>query len=174
MRATRRRVVAIAGLVLVVLCVAAGVGVVALGSNGSGQYAASIPSLDNYPGATVLGVGTPAPKSGSTDTHAGQVLVLLDTTDSDQQVFAFYDSRLLNAGWISVPSITPPLAHAATRMYEYYSVPQWIPSWVPFLDKRMVSLTITVDSNDGSSPIVANDSTSPNRVWIVMFSEPSR
>src|SRR4051812_26299648 len=97
----KRRVGTVAGVGLVVLCVVAGVGFVAFGSRGGGPYPASIQSLANYPGATVLSISTPGPQAVPTDTFQG--LIFLDTTDSDQQVYAFYDNRLLNAGWVALP-----------------------------------------------------------------------
>src|SRR3954451_4753700 len=111
----RRPVVAVAGLVLFLLCMAGGVLLVAFGSSGG----LSIHSIPVYPRATNVDVieygGTPPPANmtGSSTVWVGGGsstgvawaggarggTIFFRTTDSDQQVYDFYDKRLRQAGW---------------------------------------------------------------------------
>ncbi|MFL5734493.1 MAG: hypothetical protein ACJ78Q_15005 [Chloroflexia bacterium] len=188
MRATRRRVVAIAGLVLVVLCVAVTVGVVDLGSP---RGAITIQSVPIYPSAMAVstpqyktptpasigGASSPPGRGSLASVGSGSVssaVIFFQTMDTDQQVYDFYDSQLLQAGWVSLSSrsqassSTMNTVTMSSKGYRYVRTPEWVPSWVPFLDRRVGILFVVVRNANGSHRVGAFNPTKPNAVTISM------
>ncbi|MFL5733887.1 MAG: hypothetical protein ACJ78Q_11880 [Chloroflexia bacterium] len=159
----KRWVLAVALILLVLFCAATGLGLAAFGPR---NVAPTIKSIPIFPGATGISTGTlPLPPQSSS--IAGQGSLDFNTRDSGVQVYAFYDKRMISAGWVQL--LAPGSSATTGREYTFSPVPGWVPSWVPFLDRRTFFLSIDVYGPTGSQPAISNDPAGPNLVHIFLI-----